>query len=72
MGAKFAPCMRSDKRLQQVLAEDKKYENETGCCVKSDKSGCIQTTEKECSVSRVHFLPIQEDEAKNKLSQQAL
>lgn len=54
MGAKFAPCMRSDKRLKEVLAEYKKSESETGCCVKSDDSGCIQTSEKECSVSRVH------------------
>lgn len=54
MGAKFAPCMRSDKRLKEVLAEEKKYESETGCCVKSDDSGCIQTSEKECSVSHVH------------------
>jgi len=55
MGAKFAPCMRSDKRLREVLAEDKKFESETGCCVKSDDSGCIQTSEKECSVSNVHY-----------------
>lgn len=54
MGAKFAPCMRSDKRLKEVLAEEKKYESETGCCVKSDDSGCIQTSQKECSVSHVH------------------
>ena len=54
MGAKFAPCMRSDKRLKELLADYKKKESETGCCVKSDESGCIQTTEKECSVSHVH------------------
>ena len=55
MGAKFAPCMRSDKRLQEELAEDKSYEYNTGCCVKSDNSGCIQTSEKECLVSLLHF-----------------
>lgn len=54
MGAKFAPCMRSDKRLKELLADDKKFESDTGCCVKSDDSGCIQTSEKECSVSHGH------------------
>ena len=54
MGAKFAPCMRTDRRLQAVLAEEKRNESETGCCVKSDDSGCIQTSKEECSVSRVH------------------
>ena len=54
MGAKFAPCMRSDKRLRGVLLGDNAFERETGCCVKSDDSGCIQTSEKECSVSCVH------------------
>lgn len=53
MGAKFAPCMRSDKRLQEVLLEEKRNETEAGCCVKSDDSGCITTSEKECSVSYV-------------------
>ncbi|XP_020605448.1 inactive rhomboid protein 1-like isoform X2 [Orbicella faveolata] len=55
MGAKFAPCMRSDKRLKELLAEDKKFESDTGCCVKSDDSGCIQTSEKECSTAFAYF-----------------
>ncbi|XP_078347167.1 inactive rhomboid protein 1-like isoform X1 [Oculina patagonica] len=55
MGAKFAPCMRSDKRLQEVLADDKTYERQTGCCVKSDNSGCITTSQKECSEAFAYF-----------------
>lgn len=55
MGAKFAPCMRSDKRLQEVLLEEKRNETEAGCCVKSDDSGCITTSEKECSRTFAYF-----------------
>lgn len=51
MGAKFAPCMRLDDNLRRVLEEERRIENETGCCVKSDDSGCIQTSRKACSVS---------------------
>lgn len=51
MGAKFAPCMRVDSRLQDVLKDERRNEINTGCCVKSDESGCIQTSQKECSVS---------------------
>ena len=50
MGAKFAPCMRTDKLLVEVLQEEKRNESETGCCVKSDGSGCIQTSQSDCSV----------------------
>ena len=57
MGAKFAPCMRWDKRLQEKLSEEKRNESEAGCCVKSDDSGCITTTQKECSVSNVSVNP---------------
>lgn len=51
MGAKFAPCMRVDSKLQDVLQDERRNESDTGCCVKSDGSGCIQTSQKECSVS---------------------
>lgn len=51
MGAKFAPCMRLDDNLRRVLEEERRVENETGCCVKSDGSGCIQTSREACSVS---------------------
>ena len=51
MGAKFAPCMRVDNNLKAVLEEERRNESKTGCCVKSDGSGCIQTSQQECSVS---------------------
>ena len=54
MGAKFAPCMRPDKNLLKVLEEERRNESETGCCIKSDGSGCIQTSQAKCSVSIVH------------------
>ncbi|KAK2564062.1 Inactive rhomboid protein 1 [Acropora cervicornis] len=52
MGAKFAPCMRLDDNLRRVLEEERRIENETGCCVKSDGSGCIQTSQKACSICK--------------------
>ncbi|PFX30963.1 inactive rhomboid protein 1-like isoform X1 [Stylophora pistillata] len=55
MGAKFAPCMRSDKRLQEVLLMEKRNESQAGCCVKSDDSGCITTTEEKCSRTFAYF-----------------
>lgn len=55
MGAKFAPCMRWDKRLQEKLSEEKRNESEAGCCVKSDDSGCMTTTQKECSRTFAYF-----------------
>lgn len=55
MGAKFAPCMRTDRNLEMVLDEERRNESETGCCVKSDGSGCIQTSQKECSRAFAFF-----------------
>lgn len=56
MGVKFVLCMRSDKRLKEVLVEYKKFESEIGCCVKLDDLGCIQILEKECLVSCVYYI----------------
>lgn len=55
MGAKFAPCMRLDDNLRRVLEEERRIENETGCCVKSDDSGCIQTSREACSKAFASF-----------------
>lgn len=55
MGAKFAPCMRVDNNLKAVLEEERRNESKTGCCVKSDGSGCIQTSQQECSKAFAFF-----------------
>uniref|UniRef100_S4RSJ0 Inactive rhomboid protein n=1 Tax=Petromyzon marinus TaxID=7757 RepID=S4RSJ0_PETMA len=49
LGAKFVPCMRPDAALGETLARQRAQEALTGCCVRNDGSGCVQTTGDECS-----------------------
>jgi hypothetical protein len=50
LGAKFSPCMRSDQAIMDVVAVETAKENRfSGCCVRNDGSGCMQTMERECS-----------------------
>jgi hypothetical protein len=51
LGAKYSPCMRKDPNLEAALAAQRAEERGTGCCVRDDGSGCVQTTEYKCSVS---------------------
>lgn len=59
LGAKFAPCMRQDQQVHSFISADREKEKHSACCVRNDKSGCVQTAEEECSVSSAHdpFLP---------------
>ena len=50
LGAKFAPCMRNDKLLNEVLEHEREEEERSGCCIKTDGSGCIQSSPSNCSV----------------------
>lgn len=50
LGAKFAPCMREDPRIFERIEADHKEENETGCCIYNDGTGCFQTGETTCPV----------------------
>ena len=49
LGAKYAPCMRSDQQLMSAFEKDRMDEGQTGCCVYNEGSGCYQTKESECS-----------------------
>ncbi|KAM4716345.1 inactive rhomboid protein 1 isoform 5-T7 [Anableps anableps] len=49
LGAKFSPCMRQDEEIQRLIQETKARERESGCCVRNDRSGCLQTLQEECS-----------------------
>ncbi|XP_038130134.1 inactive rhomboid protein 1 isoform X3 [Cyprinodon tularosa] len=49
LGAKFSPCMRQDEEIQKLIQETKARERESGCCVRNDRSGCLQTSQEECS-----------------------
>lgn len=50
LGAKFGGCMRRDSRVLDVIAKTKRKERETACCIRNDDSGCVQTSQAECSV----------------------
>jgi hypothetical protein len=56
LGAKFSPCMRLDDVIVRERASQLAKERDTGCCVRNDHSGCVQTEREECSslVSTFH------------------
>lgn len=49
LGAKFTPCMRKDKLIFDEITKEREDERETACCIRTDKSGCIQTVKDRCS-----------------------
>ncbi|XP_078134569.1 inactive rhomboid protein 1 [Sander vitreus] len=49
LGAKFSPCMRQDQEIHKMIQEKRARERESGCCVRNDRSGCLQTLQEECS-----------------------
>ncbi|KAK4293054.1 hypothetical protein Pmani_034216 [Petrolisthes manimaculis] len=49
LGAKFAPCMRKDEKIYRHVEEQRRAERETGCCIRNDDSGCVQSSRRECS-----------------------
>ncbi|KAH8376059.1 hypothetical protein KR093_011335, partial [Drosophila rubida] len=50
MGAKFAACMRRDMKIMEVLTKTKRQERETACCIRNDDSGCVQSSQADCSI----------------------
>uniref|UniRef100_A0AAZ3Q9Q1 Inactive rhomboid protein n=1 Tax=Oncorhynchus tshawytscha TaxID=74940 RepID=A0AAZ3Q9Q1_ONCTS len=49
LGAKFSPCMRQDQQVHDLIQEKRGRERESACCVRNDRSGCLQTSQEECS-----------------------
>lgn len=49
LGAKFTPCMRRDTLIYKEIELDRGDERFTGCCIRNDQSGCLQTTKENCS-----------------------
>jgi len=43
--------MRKDLKIFEVIDEERNREKSTGCCIRNDGSGCVQTLKKSCSVS---------------------
>ncbi|KAK9709269.1 Rhomboid family [Popillia japonica] len=51
LGAKFAPCMRVDSKILQQIEKTRAKERETACCIRNDDSGCVQSSQADCSLS---------------------
>lgn len=49
LGAKFAPCMRLDDKIMLEIEKIRKKEKETACCIRNDDSGCVQSSQADCS-----------------------
>jgi len=49
LGAKFSPCMRKDESIVEEKALATLKEADSGCCIRNDNSGCVQTQRSECS-----------------------
>ncbi|XP_063046244.1 inactive rhomboid protein 1 isoform X2 [Engraulis encrasicolus] len=49
LGAKFSPCMRQDQEVHDLIEAKRVLERNSACCVRNDRSGCVQTQEEECS-----------------------
>ena len=43
--------MRQDPQVHSVIHAAREREKHSACCVRNDRSGCVQTSEEECSVS---------------------
>ncbi|XP_060076811.1 inactive rhomboid protein 1-like isoform X2 [Ylistrum balloti] len=49
LGAKYSPCMRKDPNLAHVMDLDREEERTSGCCIRDDNTGCVQTVKSRCS-----------------------
>uniref|UniRef100_T1JI16 Peptidase S54 rhomboid domain-containing protein n=1 Tax=Strigamia maritima TaxID=126957 RepID=T1JI16_STRMM len=49
LGAKFVPCMRKDKHVFADIDKSRQKERHTACCIRNDKSGCVQSSVDDCS-----------------------
>lgn len=50
LGAKYAACMRRDDKVIDIVAKTRRQERETACCIRNDDSGCVQSSQADCSV----------------------
>lgn len=51
LGAKYSPCMRRDENVERAIEKDQEHERGTACCIRNDRSGCVQASRTNCSVS---------------------
>lgn len=48
--------MRKDEKIFRHIEEQRRAEKDTGCCIRNDDSGCVQSSRGECSVSGFDLL----------------
>lgn len=48
--------MRQDQQVHDLIREKRDIERNSACCVRNDRSGCVQTSEEECSVGKQPFI----------------
>ncbi|XP_022080248.1 inactive rhomboid protein 2-like isoform X2 [Acanthaster planci] len=56
LGAKFSPCMHRDRQIHQTIDDERQKESTTGCCVRTDKSGCVQSLQEDCPTRFSNFI----------------
>lgn len=49
LGAKYAPCMHRDEEIYKQIEMERQLESLSGCCIRTDGAGCLQTLQQECS-----------------------
>ncbi|OPL21125.1 hypothetical protein AM593_07347, partial [Mytilus galloprovincialis] len=55
LGAKYSPCMRKDENIYNGIAKDLVEEKTSGCCIRNDGSGCVQSVRSKCSTTISEF-----------------
>uniref|UniRef100_A0A3B3Q9M0 Inactive rhomboid protein n=1 Tax=Paramormyrops kingsleyae TaxID=1676925 RepID=A0A3B3Q9M0_9TELE len=56
LGAKFSPCMRQDRQVHDLIQQKRAKERNSACCVRNDRSGCVQTSREECSATLAEWV----------------
>uniref|UniRef100_A0A915HWJ6 Peptidase S54 rhomboid domain-containing protein n=1 Tax=Romanomermis culicivorax TaxID=13658 RepID=A0A915HWJ6_ROMCU len=48
LGAKYSPCMRRDRNIEERIEKIRLMEKESACCIRNDRTGCVQTSKNNC------------------------
>jgi hypothetical protein len=48
--------MRKDAKIIKEIEKGREKERETACCIRNDDSGCVQSSQADCSVSMKRVL----------------
>lgn len=51
--------MRKDAKIIKEIEKGREKERETACCIRNDDSGCVQSSQADCSVSLLPVIILQ-------------